>query len=113
MGLEEELQQFTGTERYYRNFTGLLYTDGIQHLAEKANSYWLIDLVGSYQHKYRYLPFQFWEFNKKQDKSAEITMKEDADKPYKIKQHIHYTDFPLTYFSFYCVNNVMILKTEY
>ncbi len=113
MGLEDELQQFTGTERYYRNFTGLLYTDGIQYLADKANSYWLIDLVGSYQYKYKNVPFQFWELNKNQDKSADITMKEDADQPNIIKQHIPYTDFPLNYFSFYCINNVMLLKTEY
>ncbi|MFM6209871.1 DUF6876 family protein, partial [Planktothrix sp.] len=28
-----DLSQFTGTETWYRHFTGLLYTDGIQYLA--------------------------------------------------------------------------------
>ncbi len=30
-----------------------------------------------------------------------------------IEQRIPYTDFPLDEFSFYCVHNVMMLKSEY
>ncbi len=46
MALEDELEQFYGTEKWYRHFTGLVYTDGIKYLAENAGAYWLIDLVG-------------------------------------------------------------------
>lgn len=113
MGLEEGLGQFTGTEQYYRNFTGLLYTDGVQYLAEHAGAYWLIDLVGSYQHKLRRVPFQLWELRVNDDKSALVTMREDDGLRAKVRQEIAYTDFPLQRFSWYTVHNVMMLKGEY
>lgn len=113
MGLEDELGQFTGTVNYYRNFTGLRYTDGIKYLADKAKCYWLIDLVGSYQPRLRNVPFQLWELKVKDDNSALAKMREDDGQPVKVTQKIPYTDFPLKDFSFYCVNNVMMLKSEY
>lgn len=40
MNLEEELNMFSGTERWYIHWTGrLVYTDGIQYLCEKAECY--------------------------------------------------------------------------
>ena len=35
--LKAELSQFTGTEHYYKNFTGLLYTDGITEAKNEAD----------------------------------------------------------------------------
>ena len=113
MGLEEELNEFIGTQHYYKNFTGLLFTDGIKYLADKANCYWLIDLVGSYQPKLQDIPFQLWEIEVNDDDSALITMREDTGLAEKVKQPIPYTDFPLRNFSFYCIDNVMLLKSEY
>jgi hypothetical protein len=45
------LAQFTGTTQWYKHplYRGLLYTDGIQYLAENAGCYWLIDYVFSNQ----------------------------------------------------------------
>jgi len=43
--LTTSLRQFSGTERYFRNFTSLLYTEGIQYLAEQAGAYWLIVML--------------------------------------------------------------------
>lgn len=113
MGLEEDLGQFTGTQQYYRNFTGLRYTDGVHYLAEHASAYWLIDLVGSYQHQLRTVPFQLWELRVHDDHSALITMREDDGLLPKVRQEIAYTDFPLREFSWYAVDNVMMLKNEY
>ena len=112
-GLEAELCQFTGTQNYFRNFTGLLYTDGIKHLAERAGSYWLIDLVGSYQPRLRDARFQVWSIVVSDDGSAQVTMVEDGGEPHRVHQDIPYTDFPLKDFSFYCIDGVMILKSEY
>lgn len=42
------LGQFTGTDNWYKHFTGLLYTDGVQYLAEEAKAYWLIDAIFSH-----------------------------------------------------------------
>ena len=113
MDLEDELQQFHGTQHYYRNFTGLLYTDGIKYLADRAGAHWLIDLVGSYQPQLRHIPFQLWGIEVGDDNSALVTMVEDTDEPIQVKQDIPFTDFPLANFSFYCIDNVMLLKSEY
>ena len=113
MDLEAELGQFHGTTQYYRDFTGLLFTDGVKYLADNAKCYWLIDLVGSYQPQLRTTPFQVWSLELRDDKSALVTMIEDTGQPIKIKQEIPFTDFPLTEFEFFCIDNVMLLKSEY
>ncbi len=46
--------------------------------------------------------------------STLLTMREDTDKRVLVRQHVPFTDdFPLERFSFYCVDNVMMLKSEY
>ena len=110
--IEAELRHFTGTQHYYQNFNGLLYTDGIQHLAERAGSYWLIDLVGSYQPRLR-AGFQVWRLKVKEDKSALVTMIEDDGEPVRVSQELPFTDFPLKEFEFFCIDGVMLLKSEY
>ena len=114
---EGQLAHFTGTQHFYRNFQGLLYTDGIQYLAEQAGSYWLIDLVGSHQPKLLDARFQLWNLKVREDRSALIAMIEDLGQPIRASQEISYTDFPLNEFSFYCIDGggarVMMLKSEY
>ena len=112
-GLEEQLCQFTGTQHHFKNLLGLLYTDGIHHLAERAGCYWLIDLVGSCQPRPLYTSFQKWEVKVKGDKSAMVTMVEDDGEPVKVIQTIPLTDFPLESFSFYTIDGVMLLRSEY
>lgn len=113
MELKDELQQFYGTTRYYKNFTGLRFTDGVKYLADHAECYWLIDLVGSYQPQLRDVPFQLWRVEVRDDDSGLVTMVEDTGQPIKIKQEIPFTDFPLSEFEFFCIDNVMLLKSEY
>ncbi len=111
--LEAELAQFHGTQGYYKNFTGLLYTDGIKYLADHAECYWLIDLVGSYQPQLRDVPFQLWRIDVRDDKSALVTMIEDTGQPVKVRQEISFTDFPLSDFELFCIDNILLLKSEY
>ena len=115
--LEATLRQFTGTLKYYRSPTGLLYTDGVRYLAERAGAYWLLDLVGSYQPTLLEVPFQVWGLEVRDDKSAVVTMVEDDGEPIRVRQEIAFTDFPLKNFSFYCCVDgpcaVMLLKSEY
>ncbi len=113
MGLEDELSRFHGTQRYYRNSDGLLFTDGIKYLVDRAGCYWLIDLVGSYQREVQDVTFQLWEVEVVEGISTLLTMREDTDKRVLVRQHVPFTDFPLERFSFYCVDNVMMLKSEY
>ena len=116
--LEAELGQFTGSQTLFRNFTGLLYSQGIAHLAERGGAYWLIDLVGSYQSRLQDVPFQVWRIEVHEDKSALVTMVEDDGEPTKVEKRIAYSDLPLKDFSFYCCASgdkamVMMLKGEY
>ena len=111
--LEQELKNFHGTERYFRNFTGLLYTDGIKYLAEKAGAYWLIDLMGSYQYRLKNVPFQIWALKVNNDRTAVVTCREDTDEPVIVEQKLEYTDFPLKTFECYCIDGVLLLKSEY
>ena len=111
--LEEGLKNFTGTQCYYRNFTGLKYTDGIRYLAEKTGAYWFIDLVGSYQYMLKDKPFQVWTLTVNDDKTGVVTCKEDTNEPVIVEQKLEYTDFPLKTFECYCIDGVLLLKSEY
>ena len=112
--LLNELKEFYGTENYYPSTFGRLQlTDGMHFLREKAECYWLIDVVESYQYKLSKEEFQIWTIKLTEDGGAIITCKEDTNAPILIKQVIPYTDFPLKEFEFYCVGGVVMLKGEY
>lgn len=106
-----ELNQFTGTENHYKHQTGrLLWTDGVQYVAENAGAYWLIDAIVSYQ---RTEHFQIWELKKHNDNSATLTMREDTGQPTKVRQEIPFTDFPLEEIKLYLIDGVLLLPSEY
>jgi hypothetical protein len=127
-----DLSQFTGTETWHRHFTGLLYTDGIQYLAEQAEAYWLIDAIASYQHQLKrdeYLAdFQLWVLSvvgegernypfllPEENHKAVLTCWSDTPKegvkPAVIQQ-IEYTDFPLIEIKLYVSEGVLLLPSE-
>jgi len=114
--IKTELREFTGTQTYYRHFTGqLLYTDGVRHMAEICDAFWLIDLIASHQFKkvVKETAFQIWHIEVNDDKTAYVYMNEDTDQPVITSQGLEYTDFPLPKFSLYLVDGVLLLKGEY
>ena len=106
---ESDLEQFTGTEQYYKHWLGINYTDGVKYLAERAGAYWLIDLIASYRRKE---PFQIWRLEKK-DKGWLATMQEYSDQPVLVRQEIEYSDFPLDKIELWLIDGVLLLKSEY
>ena len=106
------LEQFTGTTQWYKHMFGMRYTDGIQYLAVKAGAYWLIDIVASYQPRFKNIPFQLWRIEVK-DEKAVVTMREDTGRKPLVTQKFDYTDFPLAELEWYVCDNVMLLKGEY
>jgi len=104
-----ELDQFTGTENYWRHWLGLKFTDGVKYLADKAGAHWLLDAIFSY---HRPEPFQVWTLKVK-DSQAVLTMQEDTGQPEKVKQEIEFTDFPLESIKFYLIDKVLLLPSEY
>jgi hypothetical protein len=112
--LEDELYQFIGTTQYHRSTFGTLnITDGVQYLTEKAKCFWLIDLIESCQPKLRDARFQIWGIKVNDDKTAFIYCKEDSDKKPVVTKKIDFTDFPLKNFELYCIDKVVLLKSEY
>lgn len=106
---QAELDQFTDTANYYRDISGIRYTDGVKYMAEKGGAYWLITLIGSYK---REEPFQVWEL-KVFDGKGVVTMKEDTDEPELVHQKIKLTDFPMTKIKLYLIDGVLLLPSEY
>jgi hypothetical protein len=112
--LENELNQFIGTTQYYpSSFGKLKLTDGVQYLREKGNCYWFIDIIESYQPKLRNVGFQIWGINVNEDKTAIVYCKEDTNRKPLITQKLEYADFPLNDFELYCIDDVVLLKSEY
>ncbi|MBW3011393.1 hypothetical protein KY326_04195 [Candidatus Woesearchaeota archaeon] len=115
----EELTGFTGTEKYHRLTIGpLLGTDGVAYLAQKANCFWLIDAIASYQEELSEEGFQVW-FLRKTGSKAVLTCHSDYDSknpdkyPALVTQNIEYTDFPLDEIKLYVQNGVVMLPSEY
>lgn len=111
--LMNELNQFIGTEKYTKHFSGLLMTDGVVELRELAKCYWLVDAIASYQIKpaVKELAIQFWTLNVKDSKGVLTCVEDLGIKPVVRQEFI--TDFPEGEFRLYVQNNVILLPSEY
>lgn len=116
-GLLNDLSQFIGTEQYYYSaFKLLKLTDGINYLRNKANCYWLMDIIESVQHLPQIkanIEFLVWRIRVNSDSSWVVDVRTDSDKPILFEQKGEYTDFPLKEFEFYQIDDVLLLKSEY
>jgi len=108
---KNDLKHFTGSENFYKSSLGLIYTDGIQHVAETVGAYWLIDLVGSVQYKLKSEPFQSWDLKVKDSKGVIVCT--DGNDNVLYTQEIPFTDFPLEEIQLFAVDNTLMLTSEY
>jgi hypothetical protein len=112
-----ELDQFTGTENWYRHFLNrdVLFTDGAKYLAERAGAFWLLDEIAIAQ---RFQPsvsvedFQAWKLNVRVDHSATLCC-EDGNGHAVFGKEITFTDFPLPEITLYFTDGVILLPSEY
>ena len=111
-----DLAQFIGTEKYYRHglMRKVLYTDGVQFVAEKAGAYWLIDEIAFAQVEPAVAkqPFQFWKLKVAADRTATLTCA-DGNDGHILTRMIPFTDFPLDEIAFYFIDNTLLLPSEY
>lgn len=114
--LTQTLPQFTGTERYYHLYPGLLLTDGAKYLADEAEAYWLLDVIWSHLPR---VPKDEWFVCAKlerQSDSATFTLGDGNGEVYA-SQVIPYTDFPLAEITLYAAKQdnvwVVLLPSEY
>ena len=109
--IQEGLAQCHCTEHYWKNSVLCFrYTDGIKFLWESCEAYWLLIAISSYNRKE---PFQLWQLTVKENCSAVLTMREDTGQPFKVKQEIEFTDFPLQEISLYLIDGILLLPSEY
>lgn len=102
---EEVLRKFTDTSMFLRHEINhsVLFTDGVRHVAEEGEAFWLIDAIVSWltdpqfqeaaQKDDRILSLHFWRLEVNEDRSAILTAKADSPEEPFISQAIPYTDF--------------------
>jgi hypothetical protein len=113
---KSDLSHFTGTEQIFRHglVRHIVYTDGVQHVAQAGEAYWLIDKIACAQlepHIARE-EFQLWKLSVAQDSTAVLTCT-DGNGASITEQRIGYTDFPLDEVKFYVTNRTILLPNEY
>lgn len=112
-----ELAQFSGTEHYYR-YHSLLLTDGAFYLAEKAECFWLMDVIWSHAMENRWYGKEDFITCKLtvQDTVGDVVF-DDGNGRILVTQHITFTGFPLEQIQLFIVrgecNFVVMLPGEY
>ena len=125
----EDLNQFTGSTQFYRHAfnRSMLYTEGVQYLADHAGAHWLVDAIASHigsgsfrraaSQDERISLMHFWKLAVSPDHSAHLTAIADSDEAPFLQQKIAYTDFPLEQIEIWAGNNgegfTLMLPGEY
>lgn len=115
---ESELSQFIGTSQYHQHPLGVVYTDGLQYMAERGGGYWIIDAIAAWQSDARIYrdpmlqQIQFWILTVDDDGSALLRCERDTD-DIAVSQTIPFTDFPLKTLKLYFQGGVLLLPSEY
>lgn len=111
-----QLNQFTGTEHWYKHplFLGKLYTDGARYVAQNASAYWLIEMIFSLQLKEEIgnQPFQVWTLTVNENGSA-VLRAEDGNDSHLYSETLSYTDFPKSGITLWYSEHVLLLPSEY
>jgi hypothetical protein len=111
----ESLTGFNGTDTWYRHalVPGVTYTEGVRHVAETGEAYWLIDEIATAQlvQAVRREEFQHWRL-KVDDNTAKLTC-DDGNGRIVYSKGITFTDFPLPEIAFFYANQVIMLPGEY
>ena len=113
--IERELAMHIGSEERIRHWTRqFLYTPGVQHLAQRAAAYWLIDLIASHCRNPQLVGegFQLWKLQVRADRTATLSV-EDGNERELLTCSIHATDFPLAEITLYLTEGVLLLPGEY
>lgn len=100
---------------FFRIYPNLVITQGVRNLFKENSSFWIADLVYSYQ----IIPevsnalFQLYELDVDLEKSTGIMTCSDGDNTIFKKQFIPYTDYPSAKEKFYFIDNILMLPEEY
>lgn len=105
---------YNSTDNYYKHGLEIVYTDGVKALSEICNSYWLIDIIGSYQtyDRVRNEKFQVWKLKRIKENEFFIEAS-DGNKNIIAKQTIPFSNFPFDTCTIWLSNGIVLLPTEY
>ena len=110
----EILNQFRGSEVMYEHNLAdgskLILTEGCFFVRGHFSSYWLFDLIASYQYKLLEEPIQFWKLVKFKDE-AQITC-DNGKGDILASQEIPFTDFPFD-ITIWQIEGTCLLPSEY
>ena len=115
-----ELNYFSGTERYYRITPDTVITDGAKFVADKGGAYWLMTAIASYLTEFTEKE-SFIVANLKVTRTATactaLLKLDDGNDNVLAEQFIEYTDFELDEIKLYaCYNGdmwVIMIPREY
>jgi len=116
--IKARLDQNIGTSQWYRHTSTILYTDGVQEMAELCEAYWLIDaicfnIIGKRRLRSEsFINCVLTVTENEESRSAELKF-DDGNDYFLYKQDIPATDFPLKEIQFFFINNVLLLPSEY
>ena len=111
-----QLNQFIGTEKYYRISREHLLTDGTKYLAEEAKCFWMMDAIASHLCE---IGTEDWFvlIRVQVTEGRAVMIYEDGNDHEHARQEIPYTDFPLNSITLYACwdqeNWVIMLPSEY
>jgi hypothetical protein len=111
------LAQFTGSQNFYRHWLvrEVLYTEGVQYVADAAGAHWLLDEIALAQR--HIIPvkredFQVWDLKVDAAKAGVLTCGDGNGREVDAKR-IEFTDFPEPGIRFYYADWVIHLPSEY
>ena len=117
--IRKELSNFHGSENFYKDFLGVILTDGVKKLCEMCGCYWVITdmaviLMSRFLNKE---DFVVVKIRVNEDKSCKIIL-EDGNNHKLYEQKYPSTDFPLKEFDVWAVFNEVgtytyMLPSEY
>ena len=107
----------TGSDAYHKYSSIPIFpviTDGVLALAEAAECFWLLDVIGSHQINPKLdKSFEVWTLELDKDDGGGCTVKGFNDTTLIVTQKIPYTDFPLDDLKLYLCDGVLMIPSEY
>ncbi len=109
------LSDFTGSQTIYRHaLTKLVYTEGVQYLAEKFGCYWLLDKIlieASLNKNLSKEEFQVWTLSRKEN-GFQLCCG-DGNGRDLFSETIPYSDFAAGKVTLWLTDGVLLLPSEY
>jgi len=113
--IQDIISHAIGTTQYHKfsviSFFPII-TDGVKAVAEAAGCYWLLDIIGSYQHEPKLdKDFQVWKLSVDLEKCTGV-VRGYNDTKLIITQELPFTDFPLDELTLFLMDGVLLLPNE-